>query len=695
MRSIKQIIREVKKEVIKIIEEENNQDLVYLETDNYLDEENIENDMFDYENDSIEKLHDFIIENYNKDEITILFKYLITHFLSSNTELLTSYLLSDNNNNNTVYKNMITTRLRVIFEELNIFSPDILSELDEILKLILNENFIEDEEMAFLVKYIQNLVHSITEDTIYELCVDDKDYYYNILENYYISNEFITTEPMHIGEIKVNINKKDDITTLEDCANVILEELFYFQNYYTDYDDSLDTIDSILNEEQKVEEKFYKEYTKYIKDPNYVFDEKELINMMKVNVIKNYYKYKMGTGSIFNEEENLIENIRNHLDDSRVLIEIYDSDYDSSIKFLDKCIEYYHYQKEIDNMLNTNKYKKTVDNVSIINYKINKKLSSIQEFLNETITINADDFQAISHILDNNTIITLYMDDGESLILDKTSTLDYIKDNDDVMVSFEIDNSVLKTVIMMNYLIKTDILSEKEKNTFVISICEDYLKVHDGESDFLNILNNNSKTNWYNIFKEDEGLRFSVFNNHLQKLSSMNQKFNFIPQKKTSLDQHTDNIYQEILNDIIYQLKNDPLEYTKEEIIKILYNYLCDIVSVNEKYYQYYFANCKYNENILKFIFRFIIINNYYKSLKSKNNLDTKELNYIDTIENNDKFYVDALFSSNKNFYMDCMLSYFEDLKSLDENSDKIKSDAKTFKKTESFNHSKDKNEHN
>ena len=125
MRSIKQIIREVKKEVIKIIEEENNQDLVYLETDNYLDEENIENDMFDYENDSIEKLHDFIIENYNKDEITILFKYLITHFLSSNTELLTSYLLSDNNNN-TVYKNMITTRLRVIFEELNIFSPDIL-----------------------------------------------------------------------------------------------------------------------------------------------------------------------------------------------------------------------------------------------------------------------------------------------------------------------------------------------------------------------------------------------------------------------------------------------------------------------------------------------------------------------------------------------------------------------------------------
>ena len=673
MRSIKQIVREIKYEIKRIVDEEDNKDLEYY------DEDNIEDLSFLAEDIPINRLHDYIIENYDKNEIILFTKYLIKDYLFNNYETIIEYVL---NNDNVEYKNMVATRLRAIIEDLDIFSSDILNELDDIFKLI--SNSIDNNDIIIDFDYFQNIIDSIKENNIRELFINDEDYYYPILENFYLENEFILDDTLHIQTVDVNVDKKQNIITLEDCANVILEELYFFESYYTDSDYALDLIDSVLNEEQKIEDKFYKEYTKYIKDSNYIHNEHQLINMMKVNVVKNYYKYKMGTDTILEEEKALIENIYDHLDDFRVLIEIYDNDFDSSYEFLQKCMEYFHYQKEIDSTFKLNKYEKNINNMAIINNKINRTLLKIQNFLDGYIVMDGSEFEKIFQNLDNNTLVMIYTPIGEEFKVNKDDALNYINDNPNITVKFKIDNFITKNILMINYLINTNSLKDKEKEIFIINMCDDYIKFQENDSDILNILNNNPRSTWYSIFKKDKDLSFLIFNNHLQKLSSLNTKFNFDP-KTNSSTHYQSNSYEDVLNDIITQLKNDPLEYTNDEISRILYNYLCDIVSIDVKYYQHFFPNYRCDENLLKFIFRQILINHYYNDLKNKENLEPNELDYLDIIENAEKLCIDAYFTSNMNFYTNCINSYFKKVDKLEENH----SNPKVLKKDNSFQNNK------
>ena len=115
MRSIKQIVREIKYEIKRIVDEEDNKDLEYY------DEDNIEDLSFLAEDIPINRLHDYIIENYDTNEIILFTKYLIKDYLFNNYETIIEYVL---NNDNIEYKNMIATRLRAIIEDLDIFSSD-------------------------------------------------------------------------------------------------------------------------------------------------------------------------------------------------------------------------------------------------------------------------------------------------------------------------------------------------------------------------------------------------------------------------------------------------------------------------------------------------------------------------------------------------------------------------------------------
>ena len=86
MRSIKQIVREIKYEIKRIVDEEDNKDLDDFDGDDIEDLSFLEGEI------PVNRLHNYIIENYDTNEIILFTKYLIKNYLFNNYETIIEYV---------------------------------------------------------------------------------------------------------------------------------------------------------------------------------------------------------------------------------------------------------------------------------------------------------------------------------------------------------------------------------------------------------------------------------------------------------------------------------------------------------------------------------------------------------------------------------------------------------------------------
>lgn len=691
MRSIKQILKEIKKEYDKLfLENEERKSNTEEEIDDIdlLDEDN-----YDY---IIKNLYEYITENFNKDEITLFVTYLVKEFLYTSYEDIYEGL-TDNIDNKT--KNMMTTRLRILMENENVYNPSFNNEeLDEILNIldyIIENNFDEDFEDEHTIAYndtlefIKEIIENVKNNEIYSEFMENEDFYYELLQTYDdINNE--ATLPITIYDIETNDNTK--INTIEDFANIVLKNLFYSLNYYNTLEDTIEIIDKILNEETDVETSFYK---KYFDKYNFKLTKEELIKQMKVVAVKNYYKAKSGMGLIAPSEKPILSKIIVYNNDIDVLNYIYDESYEFSFDILEHCYKYYNYKDIIEKNLlktSTNDEDVIVNDITKINNHINKLILNCNNTLKNKIKTNKTSFYNMVDFISDKSTINVYSEYDEKRNLSKKMALKYIKNLEDPSIEVIFDNDKERASFIFEYIFKNSKLSEEEKEIFIIKICEEYLNntllIDDKYNEYFDvyhILNSADKKEWYEILKVNSDVSSEIYNYHMQKIESMQQPIKLNPNNNKLNDKNIilmQNLYSEVFDDIIINFKNDLIGYSDEEISMILYNYLCDIVTIDKKYYKYYFKTDEYNENFIKYIFRSLLISDYYKILKNQESHDDKEKNYINIIEDEtfNRKYIDDYFASNKIFAQTCIKSY---INNMDKNKDIICDEKieKTLKK--------------
>lgn len=699
MRSIKQIMREIKKAYDEIVK--NNEKFDDSEEDllNFLSEEDSEI--------KINSLHDYIIENFNVEEIEILTKYLVGKYLKDYIEFVDECI--DAANLNQDFKNMLSARLNNILDNSNELDFENCEEIINILDFALGNNEIieeineEDEEdkddylysytlddSKLTAQYIHDILDVIINDTIYEEFKNNEDFYYELLNNYNIMYDINYSETIDIDTTIEKQDKNNIIETIDDCSNYIIDDMYYRLNYHYEYNEAINIIDSILNEETDVDDEYFKKYTDCIKSKGYIYNKHNLINNMKINIVKNYYKYKMGSKIINEAEENLIKQIGIYFDDPNVLIGIYDEDYSSSVVFIKACLVYYKYKNQIDKMLRIYHEEHKNQSITKINNIANKQIIELQHKLNNEFIISKDEFLNLGKYLDVGDIVVNIYDNKtkQKIPIGIKNNLSRLYGFNDISLGIIIPDNI-KNIYILNYLLNTNTLSQSEKDIFITRMCEYYVNTfeninnNDYSYELLTIIN---KDSWVEVFKENKKLALSVFNLHIKKVESLKQKLNIQKNSKFFKDKNIifmSDIYKDILNDLIYNLKYNDI-YNDDEISKILFNYLCDITSINNEYYDYYFRNNNIDENLIKSILRFIIISEYYKRLKTKENANDIEQSYIKIIESRDKKYIDNYFSSNEKFYNSASMSYIENL-NIPVNINEDDLDEKTLKKITPF----------
>ena len=331
----------------------------------------------------IDELHNYILKEFNNDKYLIV-KELIDIYLEKNNASIVQEISSVTSKD---FGNILQSYFDVLIDDGIFDAKENLAKLITILDNI-NEDTCEFDEEEYMeeefdeesegnddyyeIEELENsnfpfidtfkvISNSIINDTLISDFENSPILFKSLLLSY-DENLTYDLDDLYIPEY-VHKNQKEEVMLITDLVNTMLMDIYNNLNYDGDEEDTINMIDRYLNNEIEIKPEFFNRYNI---NPNEI----NLRRLFKLVSIYNFYVVRSINGKKYDMENYIMELIDKHSHDSKLLLNIFDSEYEISQIILKGSIDYniYTYNAKLKDVKDINA-RKTVIKINPL-YKI-------------------------------------------------------------------------------------------------------------------------------------------------------------------------------------------------------------------------------------------------------------------------------------------------------------------------------------